>query len=111
MFPTVKSPKICVIFFCENCNYYCSNQIEFNKHNLTNKHKNLQNPTTDKKIYSCKCGKIYKHSSTLYAHKKKCITPNAFETEHEKNNTNYNELTEQQLIIMLINNNKYFKKI
>ena len=83
MFPTGKSPKISETFFCEKCNYYCSKQSEFNKHNLTNKHKNLQNPTTDKKIYPCKCGKVYKHSSTLYAHKKKCTFK---EKEFEENN-------------------------
>ena len=111
MFPTGKSPKISKTFFCEKCNYYCSKQSEFNKHNLTNKHKNLQNPTTDKKIYPCKCGKVYKHSSTLYAHKKKCINTNAFVTELENNNTISNELTDKQLIMMLINDNKDFKQL
>ena len=74
MFPIDKSPKISFKYFCETCNYKCCKQSEFNKHVLTNKHKILQNPTSDaeKKIYACDCGKIYKHSSTLYAHKKTC---------------------------------------
>jgi len=74
MFPTKKSPKISEKFFCEKCNYKCSKQSEYNKHILTNKHKILQNPTSDseKKVYTCECGKIYKHASTLYAHKKIC---------------------------------------
>jgi hypothetical protein len=29
----------------------------------------------DIKTYSCECGKIYKHSSTFYAHRQKCIIP------------------------------------
>jgi hypothetical protein len=76
MFPIEKSPKISYKFFCEKCNYKCSKNSEYIKHTLTNKHYILQNPTSIKntsiKPYVCECGKIYKHSSTLYAHKKKC---------------------------------------
>ena len=74
MSPIINSPKISKKFICENCDYKCSKQSEFNKHLSTNKHKNLQNPTIDatQKVYECSCGKIYKHSSTLYAHKHKC---------------------------------------
>jgi hypothetical protein len=76
MFPIEKSPKISYKFFCEKCNYKCSKQSEINKHNSTNKHKILQNPTCDiniSKPYICECGKNYKHSSTLYAHRKNCV--------------------------------------
>ena len=74
MSPIINSPKISKKFICEKCDYKCSKQSEFNKHLSTNKHKNLQNPTIDatQKVYECSCGKIYKHSSTLYAHKHKC---------------------------------------
>jgi hypothetical protein len=74
MFPIIKSPKISKKFICEKCDYKCSKQSEFNKHISTNKHKILQTPTTDvtQKVYVCGCGKIYKHSSSLYAHKRKC---------------------------------------
>jgi len=74
MFPTNKSPKISNKFFCEKCNYKCNKQSEINKHNSTRKHQILQNHTSDitLKSHICKCGKVYKHSSTLYAHKKKC---------------------------------------
>jgi len=81
-YPIEKSPKNAKNFLCETCNYKCSKQSDFNKHLLTNKHKILQNPTENPtknlqinentKLYFCKCGKKYKHSSTLYAHKKKC---------------------------------------
>ena len=76
MFPTHKSPKISYKFFCEKCDYKCNKKSEYSKHITTSKHKILQNPTSfpihSKQTYSCKCGKIYKHSSTLYHHKKKC---------------------------------------
>jgi hypothetical protein len=77
MSPTKKSQKVAPIFLCESCNYKCSKKCDFVKHFLTAKHKILQNPTSNptlnNKMYECKCGKIYKHSSTLYAHKKKCV--------------------------------------
>jgi hypothetical protein len=43
----------------------------------TRKHKVQKNPNclipdTLTNIFKCKCGKIYKHLSTLCAHKKKC---------------------------------------
>ena len=61
-------------FYCENCDYNTSNKKDFNKHVKTIKHKSYINPTRKipKKLFSCECGKLYKHSSTLYAHKKKC---------------------------------------
>ena len=88
MFPTKKSPKISYKFFCEKCDYKCNKNSEFNKHILTDKHKILQNPTSSNdtaKQYMCNCGKKYKHSSTLYAHKKKCenFNCNTIETTDE----------------------------
>jgi hypothetical protein len=114
MFPTEKSPKISKDFFCQNCNYKCCKQSEYNKHILTSKHKILQNPTQNptskisEKTYNCTCGKIYKHSSTLYAHKKKC---NIIETHDNQatNNTNTND--KDELINYLIKENQEFKNL
>ena len=78
MFPTYKSPKISYKFFCEKCDYNCNKNSEYTKHVSTAKHKILHNPTLNSthtdatRTYSCNCGKIYKHSSTLYHHRKKC---------------------------------------
>jgi hypothetical protein len=115
MFPTEKSPKISAKFFCENCNYKCSKQSEYNKHILTNKHKILQNPTTviNTKIYTCECGKKYKHSSTLYAHKKICnfkIKENTIEEKNEPNIDTNTELSDKNLILTLIQQNNELQK-
>ena len=73
MIPTQKSSGL---FVCECCHYSTSRKSQYTRHLETDKHKFLQNPTPEKfqteKLYICDCGKIYKHSSTLYAHKKKC---------------------------------------
>ena len=72
MVPTQKSSKK---FHCECCDYNTSRLSQFKRHLQTDKHKILQNPTSEtfsSKIWNCPCGKQYKHSSTLYAHKKNC---------------------------------------
>jgi len=107
MFPTSKSPKISAKFICEKCNYKCCKQSEYNKHLSTSKHQILQNPTPNptSKIsnttYHCICGKKYKHSSTLYTHKKNCIINNK-ETQNE-NITD--QLSDKDLILMLVKQN------
>jgi len=56
----------------------------------------LKNPIL---YFQCKCGKKYKHSSTLSAHKKKCIN----DTIVDKN--------DKEVINLLISENKDFKNI
>jgi hypothetical protein len=110
MFPTEISPKISAKYFCENCNYKCSKQSEFNKHILTNKHKNLQNPTSYLEIpktYACSCGKIYKHTSTLYANKKKCT----YVEELDKNYVEKEANDTEELIKYLMKENTEFKHL
>ena len=100
MNPTKKSPKISKNYDCVLCDYVCCKQSEYTKHLSTRKHKILQNPTLNNQTYNCECGKIYKHSSTLYAHKKKCISDlnlyNIVEVEQEK------KINDKDDIIMLL---------
>lgn len=78
MLPTKKVPKSSKIYCCELCDYTSCRLSQYNRHLSTDKHKILQNPTLAKmsnflhKKFECICGKEYSHSSTLYAHKKKC---------------------------------------
>jgi len=70
------SPKIAKIFSCQQCDYNCFKQSDYNKHLLTLKHKirtnTNENPPKNAKIYICSCGKNYKHASSLWNHRKKC---------------------------------------
>ena len=99
-FTPISTPK----FICEKCDFKCCKKSDFERHLLTNKHKTLIKPNDltpkNAKQYSCKCGKIYKHMSTLCTHKKKCInkeeTPIVITTE---------------LIMELIKNNQEMKNI
>ena len=83
------SPEFAVNFHCKNCNYSCSKQSDYNKHNMTRKHKdstNLQhsstNSTTFVAKYVCECGKSYKERTGLWYHSKKCDVVNAVKEEH-----------------------------
>ena len=98
MFPTKKLPKTSITFCCDLCDYVTSRKSQYDKHLSTAKHKNLQNPIlikNDVKTYICCCGKKYKHSSTLYSHKKMC--------QLLKSKEETPKITDDALIMMLIN--------
>lgn len=79
------SQKVAGKFVCECCDYNTSKKSDYIKHLTTRKHKirseyekyekkslvnkNVQN----EKSYVCECGKSYKHQSSLWNHKKKCV--------------------------------------
>ena len=60
-------------FICEKCDFKCYKRSNFEIHLGTAKHKRRIIPNkkmTDK--FTCKCGKEYKHMTSLCNHKKKC---------------------------------------
>jgi len=77
---TNNSQKFSNILVCKICNYNAHRKSDLRKHLCSIKHINneiLQNTTNNSqkvsnKEYKCECGKIYKHHSSLYNHKKKC---------------------------------------
>ena len=71
-----KSAKIRKIFYCKSCDYTTSDKKDFNKHNLTRKHKKsakADKKTTNVEFVCQYCDKAYKYKSGLSRHKKKCI--------------------------------------
>jgi hypothetical protein len=78
-FLTPKKPKKTHCrFSCEICCFFSNNKKDFKKHEETNKHQILTNPnfpndfSPKNPTFSCECGKLYRHKSSLCAHKKKC---------------------------------------
>ena len=73
---TFQTPKTASKYVCEQCNFKCSKQSDYDRHTLTAKHQMLQNTTSivqkNAKQFKCDCGKEYKHHSSLWNHKKKC---------------------------------------
>ena len=101
-----KTPKKTPTYFCKNCNFYTCNKKDFDRHNITDKHVSLTNPnlkTPKNPLYTCNCGKVYKHSSSLCAHKKKCNYEEKIENENIVPDAE--SLDKDQLILMLINQN------
>jgi len=79
-------------FHCEFCDYITTRKSQYDRHNLTLKHistKNTTNISSEKcsfieKVphdFLCHCGKKYKHQSSLWNHRQKCV----YEKEEEKN--------------------------
>ena len=104
---------------CKTCNFSCNKKSNFDKHLMTNKHKNLQNPTNtcikNSKIkYNCVCGKIYKHSSTYYAHKKHCdfvvIEKTTYNSPVNTIDSHIN-IIDSKLIVELLKQNQDFKEL
>lgn len=68
------SPKFSQEFYCEKCDYRCFKKGDFNKHIESKKHNAIKcYIDATKNSLQCECGKIYKHPSSFYRHKKKCI--------------------------------------
>jgi hypothetical protein len=124
MNPTVNPILIPFKFRCENCDYNTSNKKDLNKHLTTRKHIILKNPiilspNPIKKQYVCdECDKSYSHMSTLHAHKKKCCVENEkielssiSEYEPDEYSMDPCSLSDKDLIMLLINENKEFKQI
>jgi hypothetical protein len=101
--------KVAPFFCCQYCDYTTSKKSSFDKHLRTDKHKNMHNGSkwvvkscqkllhTDN-LYTCSCGKLYKYESGFYRHKKKCVPHEVHENKEE-------DLTEKDLILMLIKQN------
>ena len=92
-------------FTCKNCEFVSSNKKDYVRHLSTQKHKNRENdtnkiqknPKKPQMQYECvNCNKIYKYSSGLYRHKKKCL-------DHENNdNLNHQLSLSKELILEVV---------
>ena len=67
-------------FICENCDFRCSKQSNFNTHLLTRKHKKIMEDNQNEcqpsssASFSCgDCNKKYSHLSGLCRHRKTCV--------------------------------------
>ena len=96
-------------FFCEKCEIATNNKKDFDRHILTAKHKRLMmaNDFSTTKEHYCKCGKSYKHMSSLCKHRNNC----KFIIPENKNDLTKDELIKQLIIQnqQLIFENKEFK--
>ena len=92
------TPKNAEKYYCTNCDFKCSKNSDFMRHNSTRKHKMVTNdnektPKNAVSIYSCTCGKEYKHNSGLSRHKLKCKDNNETNTVSYQNTTHISAYT------------------
>jgi hypothetical protein len=116
-----KNAEKCRIFLCNNCNFVCSKQSNYDKHVSTLKHKirtntnEYEQKNAEKKSYDCQCGKSYKHASSLWNHKAKCdfLQNNSDENHYENSNNQLQIAVEKpeitQIILELVRENKELK--
>ena len=89
-------------FRCDGCDYTGKTIQNYNKHILTRKHKLLPNPPkSSQMVFSCVCGKEYKHRQTLSAHKKKCPEFNNNRCDKPKN----------EIVTVLLEQNTMFQEL
>lgn len=106
-------PKNAKIFYCENCDFNTSNKCNYLKHLDTRKHKILTQTYTNNanlatSLFTCTCGKSYKHRQSLYSHKKVCLKSNNSETAIDVENYN-NEF--KDLVCKMMTENNEIKKL
>jgi len=86
------SQKVSKEYKCEACDYVTCKKSDYTKHLLTRKHTlqiNTNGNSLNIRDFKCECGKIYKHQSSLWNHKKKCTF---IEEEKEKVEVNNPEV-------------------
>ena len=64
------------LYYCNICDFKCSKNSNYRKHLATRKHNILINTNNNMPKnaadFTCDCGKVYKHASSLCKHKHKC---------------------------------------
>jgi len=109
-----KTPKNAEKYECEPCHFKCCKLCDYIRHIHTRKHDRLTNTNeiTAKNAnqFECKCGKKYKHMSSLCGHKTTCsIIQGTNNTIN--NNTSEFQLDKELLIKMLLKNQEVMEKM
>ena len=90
----ILTPKNARKFECDSCDFICSKESEWKRHNITRKHLNRTklNTLEQKKsdichiAYACECGKEYSARNSLWYHKKKCSISQGGNNHNNNNN-------------------------
>ena len=110
---TKKTKKNEQIYCCEHCDFNTCKKTDYERHLSTQKHKKTKistkkNDTQEKQFLCNLCGKNFKERTGLWKHSKKCKEICDDEKSIEEENDN---LTDKQLILMLIKDNSEFKNM
>jgi hypothetical protein len=107
-------------YVCEKCNYITYKISNYKQHINTNKHTQLENATKKSSQLSCICGKIYKHHSSYYRHKKMCQYENENENKNEiqkyepdelKRHNNCSTVDYKEMFMQMLDQNKELQEL
>ena len=118
-------PKSSKKYTCIICDYSTSRKSQYDRHILTAKHTKLVNTNKYEqkkfqkvpdynKSHNCDCGKIFKHASSLWNHRKKCTIiqkDTSLLTCSWTNNTNNIDVDKDILVKMLLKNQDVMEKM
>ena len=113
-----KLAKTSTEFCCKLCDYLTSKKYNYELHCQTKKHKNTLLTTNDNEklaktsaiinITCDKCEKQFNDRAGLWRHKKKCDSMKTTDTKEGNNDT---KLNDNNLIMLLINDNKELRNL
>ena len=84
-------------YVCDSCLFKCNDKRDYERHLMTAKHQRRINPNKKADyLFTCKCGKEYKHMTSLCNHKKKCTYKPPEEMIAENLKQQLNEQKEEQ---------------
>ena len=105
-------------YVCQLCNYTTLSKKDYSKHLGTLKHKSQINPQEIPKIspkpptmYSCICGREYKHQTSLWNHKQKCKMVSKTSDHEPRINDTSSSSNPDGTLMMLIKQNNEFKDL
>jgi hypothetical protein len=114
-------PKNADKFICENCNFKCSKQSNWNIHILTAKHNQNNNNNNNNDLNAIinkkecpKCRKCFNDRAGLWRHKKKCTYVDTMndDTTHElQQNIDIVDTSDASTILLLLKQNQEFKSL
>jgi hypothetical protein len=109
--------KVAQAYYCEKCDYKTFKKSSFDKHIVTKKHKvtssDICHELSDAKVaYTCKnCYKVYYSRNGLWVHKKNCTIKVDKPETPQTNTVNIKDMSDKDLIIMLIKENKDLQEL
>jgi len=117
------SQKVAEKFTCFFCDYITYKKSNYDKHILTPKHQRMTEDDdggqkvakSSKKvaetIFTCDCGKEYKHRQGLWKHKQVCVYSENNSHDNKSENIISNTIADKDLIMMLIKDNNELRKM
>jgi hypothetical protein len=115
---TKKAPKNAKNFECDTCDFICTKNSDFLRHNLTRKHEKrvkcdalVTLGVKNTETYNCdKCSKKYFSRNGLWSHSKKCYNINKNNISNETN-TNTSDMTSlTNLVLEVVKQNQELTK-